>query len=323
MIELVLFVIGFVILIKGAGLLVDGSSSIAGYLKISRLVIGMTAVAFGTSLPELLVNVFASIGNNPGIAIGNIIGSNIANILLILGISSIIYPLVVTKGTVWREIPFCLLASLVFAVLSNDLLIDGDQQSLLTRIDGIVFLFFFVIFLYYMWSIARENDLIVSEVSIKTLPLHRSVIYMLAGLAGLVIGGKWIVDGAVFITGFFGIGQTFIGLSIIAVGTSLPELATSAIAAYKKNPDIAVGNVVGSNIFNIFFILGVSSIIKPLPMQQSNNIDTAVMIAATMILFLFMFTGKKSSIDRWEGFILTAAYAGYITYLILNQAGVW
>jgi cation:H+ antiporter len=319
MMEVVLFIIGFIILIKGADFLVDGSSSLAASLKISRLVIGMTVVAFGTSLPELIVNLFASIQNNPGIATGNIVGSNIANILLILGISSIIYPLTVTKGTVWKEIPFCLLASLTFTVLSNDKLIDGSQLSSLTRIDGIVFFFFFIIFLYYMVTIARDNDALASELSIKQLPLPRSIVYILVGLAGVILGGKCIVDGAVFIAEFFGIGQTFIGLTIVAVGTSLPELATSAIAAYKKNAEIAVGNVVGSNIFNIFFILGVSTIIKPLPYQPSNNVDTAVMTTSTLLLFLFMFTGKKSSIDRWEGVILIIAYAGYIVYLILQQ----
>jgi cation:H+ antiporter len=322
MLEVALFITGFIILIKGADFLVDGASSLAARLKISRLVIGMTVVAFGTSLPELMVNLFASIQNNPGIAIGNVVGSNIANILLVLGISSIIYPLTVTKGTVWKEIPFCLLASLVFTVLANDHLIEGMQLSWLGRIDGIIFIFFFIIFLYYMVSIARDSDTISSELNVRQFPLPRSIVYILTGLAGLIIGGKWIVDGAVFISEFFGIGQTFIGLTIVALGTSLPELATSALAAYKKNAEIAVGNVVGSNIFNIFFILGVSTIIKPLPYQSSNNPDTAVMIVSTLLLFLFMFTGKKSSIDRWEGIVFVAAYAGYIVYLVLRQVGI-
>lgn len=233
MLTYILFIIGFVILIKGANLLVDGAASIANKLKISSIVIGLTIVAFGTSAPEFIVNIFASVQGNTEIAIGNILGSNIANILLILGISAIIYPLATQKNTVWKEIPLSLLTAILLGVLVNDTLIDGGTFSGLTRIDGIVLLSFFLIFLYYTFGIAKvsgEN----SDLEIKQLSNLKSTIYIVGGLLGLVIGGKWIVDGAIKIAELFNVSQSLIGLTVVAIGTSLPELATSAVAAYKR-----------------------------------------------------------------------------------------
>lgn len=314
----VLFVIGFVLLIKGADLLVDGASSIARRLNVSDLVIGLTVVAFGTSTPELFVNIIASVKGNTDIAIGNVIGSNISNLLLILGVSSVIYPLTVTKGTVWKEIPLSLLAALILGILANDHLIDNRGPSALTRIDGLVFLSFFLIFLYYSFSIAKKIEGMEDHVPAKTYGFEKSVLLIILGLIGLTLGGKWIVDGAVHLATLFGMSQSLVGLTIVAVGTSLPELATSAMAAHKKNVEIAVGNVVGSNIFNIFFVLGISSVIKPLPFQTRNNVDIGVVILASILLFFAMFTGKKRSLDRWEGIIFLALYAGYILFLIIQ-----
>lgn len=318
MLTYVLFGIGFFILIKGADLLVDGASSIARKFKISPLVIGLTIVAFGTSAPELAVNIFASAAGNSDIAIGNILGSNIANILLILGISAAIYPLTSKKSTVWKEIPLCLLAALVVGAMANDALIDKVGFSGLSRIDGFVLLSFFAIFLYYTFSIAksgRSSD----EPDIKEMSLKKAVLFIVIGLAGLVLGGQWIIDGAVKIAEHFGISQSLIGLTIVAIGTSLPELATSAIAAYKKQTDIAIGNVVGSNIFNIFWILGLSSLIRPLPFNPGNNIDLMVVIVATTILFLIMFLGKKRVIERWQGIAMFVIYIAYTAYLIVTR----
>ena len=306
---------GFVLLIKGADFLVEGASSVARRLRVSDLVIGLTVVAFGTSTPELFVNIFASIQGSTGIAIGNVVGSNIANILLILGVSAIIYPLSVTRGTVWKEIPFSLLAAVVLGIVANDRMIDHASASAITRIDGLMLLCFFGIFLYYSASIAKETENVTSRALTEKTGIVKSGLMIATGLAGLTLGGKWIVDGAVKLASAFGMSQSLIGLTIVAVGTSLPEFATSAVAAYKKNTDIAVGNVVGSNIFNIFFVLGMSSVIRPLPFQASLNRDVGMTVFSSMLLFLFMFTGKKRSLDRWEGMFFLVFYGAYIFVL--------
>jgi len=316
----ILLPIGFVFLIKGASILVDGASSVARKFGVSALVIGLTIVAFGTSAPELIVNIFASLKGNTDIAIGNILGSSIANILLILGISAIIFPLAVKKGTVWKEIPFALLAVLVMAFMANDVLIDGGNFSALTRIDGLILISFFIIFLYYTFGISKvedSNDVPSSEV-IREYSTLKSVVMIILGLVGLTLGGKWIVDAAVAIATHFGISQSVIGLTVVAIGTSLPELATSAVAAYKKDVDIAVGNIIGSNIFNIFWILGLSSIINPLPFPSESTRDLIVVFVATLFLFLFLFVGKKHTIERWQGVIFVLMYVAYIALLVFG-----
>lgn len=315
MLTYILFVVGFVLLISGANLLVEGSASIAKKLNISSIVIGLTIVAFGTSAPELIVNIFASVQGNTEIAIGNILGSNIVNILLILGVSSIIYPLATKENTVWKEIPLSLLAAILVGVMVNDTLIDGGTFSGLTRIDGIVFIAFFIIFLYYTFGISKasgEN----TDLEIKEMSYMKSSLYIVGGLLGLVFGGKWIVDGAIKIAEGFNVSQSLIGLTVVAIGTSLPELATSAVAAYKKQSDIAIGNVVGSNIFNIFWILGLSAVINPLPFSKDSVIDVIMTIVASLILFLIMFIGKKHTVERWQGVIMILIYIGYVAYLI-------
>ena len=311
----ILFVVGFVLLISGANLLVEGSASIAKKLNISSIVIGLTIVAFGTSAPELIVNIFASVQGNTEIAIGNILGSNIVNILLILGVSSIIYPLATKENTVWKEIPLSLLAAILLGVMVNDTLIDGGTFSGLTRIDGIVFIAFFIIFLYYTFGISKvsgEN----TDLEIKEMSYMKSSLYIVGGLLGLVFGGKWIVDGAIKIAEGFNVSQSLIGLTVVAIGTSLPELATSAVAAYKKQSDIAIGNVVGSNIFNIFWILGLSAVINPLPFSKDSAMHIIMTILASLILFLIMFIGKKHTVERWQGVIMILIYIGYVAYLI-------
>jgi cation:H+ antiporter len=318
MLQYALLIAGFILLIKGADYLVQGASSIARRWNVSDLVIGLTVVAFGTSMPELFVNIIASVQGNTDIAIGNVLGSNIANVLLILGVSSVIFPLTVTKGTVWKEIPLSLLAAFLLGLLANDALIDKRDFSVLTRIDGLVLLSFFVIFIYYSFSIAKKIEGMEEHVSIKVHGLTKSLLLLMLGLTGLTLGSKWIVDGAVRLALNFGMSQAFVGLTIVAVGTSLPELATSAMAAYRRNAEIAVGNVIGSNIFNIFFVLGVSSIIKPLPFNTRSNMDILVVILASLLLFVYMFTGKRRSLDRWEGGIFITLYAAYIAFLVIQ-----
>lgn len=318
MMTYILFILGFFLLIKGADFLVDGSASIAHKLNISSIVIGLTIVAFGTSAPEFIVNIFASINGNTEIAIGNILGSNIANILLILGISSIIYPLATKRNTVWKEIPLSLLAAVLLGVMANDTLIDGGAFSGLTRIDGIVLLAFFIIFLYYTFGISKATGE-VSDTDIKDLSYTKSTVFILGGLIGLVVGGKWIVDGAVAIAEIFNVSQSLIGLTVVAIGTSLPELATSAIAAYKKQTDIAIGNIVGSNIFNIFWILGFSALIRPLPFSRSSDVDILMAILASAILFFIMFVGKKHVVEKWQGILMILLYVAYIAFLVVTK----
>ncbi len=308
---------GFVVLIKSGDLLVKGASSLAFKLNISQIVIGLTVVAFGTSAPELVVNIFASIRGSTGITIGNVVGSNIANILLILGISSIISPLIVQKNTAWREIPFSLLATLVLIVMANDFYFS-DAINLISRSDGIILLFFFAIFMAYVFSIAKDNPPI--DLNIIPMSYLKSAFYIISGLMGLFFGGKFIVDSAIKIALLMGISETLIGFTIVAVGTSLPELVTSAIAAKKGNADIAVGNVVGSNIFNIFWILGISALIRPLEFNIILNIELFVLLFASSLLFMTIFIGKKHKLERWEGIFFLFFYLLYILRFIVMDS---
>jgi cation:H+ antiporter len=317
MLELLLTVVGFALVIKGADFLVEGASALARRLKVSDLVIGLTVIAFGTSLPELFVNITASVEGQSGIVVGNIIGSNIANILLILGISAVIFPLAVGRGTVWKEIPLGLLAALLVLLLSNDRIIDSGSWSGLGRIDGLVLLSFFIVFIYYTFGIAKNAEGLEEHRAKKDYRTAGIIIRLVLGFAVLILGSRWVVSGAIFIAKTLGVSQSLIGLTIVAVGTSLPELATSAMAAYRKNAEIAVGNVVGSNIFNIFFILGVSALIRPVPFEAEYNIDTGFLVLASFIFFVWMFTGKKHKLDRWEAIVFLIMYFGYISFKII------
>ncbi|MCL4691071.1 MAG: calcium/sodium antiporter [Candidatus Hydrogenedentes bacterium] len=316
----IVLIAGFVFLIKGADLLVEGASSLAKRLGVSDLVIGMTIVALGTSLPELIVSVFAAAKGVTGIAIGNVIGSNIANILLVLGVAAVISPVIVARGTVRKEIPFCLLAALQVALLPNDRIIEGETHNILSRIDGFVLLSFLVLFLYYVFELARSSEAEMLDVPEFTTTVPRSLGRIALGLIGLTFGGQWVVRSATDIAHAFDVSDDIIGLTIVAIGTSLPELATSAVAAYRRNSDIAVGNIVGSNIFNVFLVLAVTAIIQPLPFSSTNNVDVGVMIGTTMLLLLFMFTGRvKYAIQRGEGVVFLLCYATYIGFLVYRS----
>lgn len=312
----ILFVLGLVFLIKGADLLVEGAASIAKKFGISTLVIGLTIVSFGTSAPELVVNLLAGFRGTADLAIGNVIGSNIANILLILGISALIYPLKVTKGTTWKEIPLSLLAVFALFVMANDALIDKLNFSAVSRIDGIIFMFFFIIFIYYTFGISKAKG--ENNVKVKKLKMPIAILYIILGITGLTFGGQWVVDGAVAIARQFGLSESLVGLTIVAIGTSLPELATSAVAAFKRQADIAVGNIVGSNIFNILWILGLSATVKGMPYNPFNNFDIFICIAATAMLFFDMFIGKRHLLQRWQGGVMVGSYILYITFLVFR-----
>jgi len=312
------FLLGLPLLLKGADFLVEGGSSLAKRLGISSLVIGLTVVAFGTSTPELITNIFASLSGATDIAIGNVVGSNIANILLVLGAAAVIFPLSVTRGTVWKEIPFALLAVVVLAFMANDMLLEGKLASEIGFIDGWVLLAFFGVFFAYVLAISKNGNGHAEQNSIKQMGLQKSVLYCVLGIAGLAIGGKFVVDGAIAFAAMFNVSQALIGLTIVAVGTSLPELLTSVVAARKKNSDIAIGNVVGSNIFNVFWILGISAIIKPLPFSPVLNVDIAMVLLATFLLFIVMFIGKRHTLEKWQGAAFLVLYGLYIGYLIFR-----
>lgn len=311
-----LLIFGFAFLIKGADYLIKGASSLAKRLKVSDLVIGLTIVALGTSAPELVVNIVASIQGNSDIALGNIIGSNIINILFILGIAAMISPLRVSSGTAWKEIPLALLAVLILFTLANDTLINQDPLSIVSRIDGIILLGFLAIFIYYTFSIARvkgEQDRKCIQYSMWV-----SLFFIVLGLLGLLLGGKWVVDQAVILARWLGVSETLVGLTVVAIGTSLPELATSTVAAYRKNFNIAIGNIVGSNIINILGILAVSAIIHPLTVPEGMNMDLSFLILTTLLLFLALFIGKRHILERWQGVTFLGLYVLYLIFLVIR-----
>jgi cation:H+ antiporter len=325
----VFLVVGFALLVKGADWLVDGASSVAKRFGISDLFIGLTIVAFGTSMPELIVNIIASVQGKTDIAIGNVVGSNVANILLILGATALLSPLRVQSSTVRKEIPFSLLAAFALIVMANDGLIDGYGVSELSRSDGLVLMGFFAIFLYYTFGIAKSVSPAVEEHVDPSRSTWLSTLMVVGGIAAMTGGGKLAIDGAVRVAGMLGISDSLIGLTVVAVGTSLPELVSSIVAARRGKADIAVGNAVGSNVFNIFWILGISAVIKPLPFSEGMNVDLAVVGVATFLLLLAVHNGhvhrrlffwwkQKDSfrIRAWEGAVLLASYAAYLAYAV-------
>jgi cation:H+ antiporter len=312
----ILLALGFIILIKGADFLVNGSSSVAKKFNISNLAIGLTVVAFGTSTPELLVNIMSSIKGYNDAAFGNIIGSNIFNLLFILGISGLIYPLVVHRNTISFEVPLSLIAAIVLFILVNDVLIWGSSENVLSRLDALILLGFFGVFMYYITRTMKEESGS-DEGTIKLYSTSLSIVFIILGFAMLVGGGTLVVDNAVAIAKHFGLSERIIGLTILAAGTSLPELATSAVAAYRRNTDIAIGNVIGSNIFNLFFILGITGVIHPTPFNISMNFDLYVLVAATVSLIIFMFTINQRKLDRWEALLMLIGYFVYTTFLVI------
>ena len=315
-IAIVLVVASLAVLIGGAEFLVRGSSSIAKKAGISPLVIGLTIVAFGTPAPELIVNLFAAYTGAADLAIGNIIGSNIANILLILGIAAIIYPLSIKSSTAWKEIPFALLGVILVFTMGNDILIDGSFNSAISRTDGISLIAIFIIFMFYIFGISKVKGEKGETENIKTYSWAISSLLTTGGLVLLFIGGKILVDNAMILARLAGLSEALIGLTIVAVGTSLPELATSVVAAYHHHDDIAIGNIVGSNILNIFWILGVTSTILQLPFNARVNFDVLVSILATALLFIFLFVGTRKKLDRWQGIFFVILYLVYVAYLV-------
>src|SRR5690606_26948809 len=316
MINVLILLAGFVMLILGADKLVEGASGLAIKLGIPNIVIGLTIVAFGTSAPELVVNAFAAANDNTDLVLGNIIGSNLFNVLGILGVCAVIHPLKVKNNTTWLEIPLSLLAAVAVYIVANDVFFDNAEENLITRTDGLILLLFFSIFLVYNITLSINSPEEAGEVEAKSFTYWKGTLFIVLGLAGLVIGGRLIVTSAVSIAQTFGLSERVIGLTIVSIGTSLPELATSVVAVRRKNLDIAIGNVVGSNLFNIFFVLGISTVITSVLVLPSSFLDILLNILAGLLLFIFLFTGKGRSLERWEGAIFLAIYLGYLYYLI-------
>ncbi len=348
----ILFALGFILLIRGADYLVDGATTLARKFHISSIVIGLTIVSFGTSLPEMIVNINASLAGNAGLAIGNIIGSNIANILLVLGVTALVFPLDVNKSTTFYEIPFSFIITVLLLLFVNLHVFSNNLFPGLSRPAGIAFLVLQLAFMIYVFKMPKEDMLEEEEEEMNTglneklravlsktaratrstkmldkvnyafdnNPVMRSTILIIIGLVGLVIGGKWTVDGAAGFADDMGVSEELIGYTVVAVGTCLPELITSVVAALKKNVDIAVGNVVGSLIFNILWVLGLSATIHPLSFAGAvnNNIDILILMGSTALLFIFVGVNSKFVISRFEGSIFLILYIGYIIYLIIR-----
>nr|WKN34530.1 calcium/sodium antiporter [Tunicatimonas sp. TK19036] len=316
MLTYVLFALGFVLLIKGADWLVSGASSIAKKYQVSDMVIGLTIVSMGTSMPELVVNILASLSGSAELAVGNVFGSNIANILLILGVAALIYPLPLQRSTVVSEIPFSLMAAMLVGFLANAALFDKYQGLIVSRTDGSILLFFFVLFMLYIFKVAREGGESEAEESYQEQSMLKASGLVLLGMCSLFLGGKWTVDGAMFIAIQLGMSESFIGLTVVAIGTSLPELVTSAVAASRRNTDIAVGNAVGSNIFNILWILGISAIIHPLPFNVLSNFDILMIIFASTLLILSVSLEKNRAVGRISSIVFLLCYIAYIIFLL-------
>jgi len=295
---------------------VNGAASVAKKYNISNLTIGLTVVAFGTSTPELLVNIMSSVKGYNDAAFGNVIGSNILNLLFILGVSGLIYPLVVQRNTVSFEVPLSLISVVVLFILVNDTMIWNGSENILSRIDGLILLILFGLFMVYI-ARTMNNGLDDDEgTPVKLYSVWVSVLFIVLGLALLIGGGSLVVDNAVAIARHYGLSEKLIGLTILAAGTSLPELATSAVAAYRKNTDIAIGNVVGSCIFNIFLILGITGMIRPTPYNAILNFDMYVLGASIVLLMIFMFTLNQRKLDRWEALIMLLSYFTYAIVLV-------
>jgi cation:H+ antiporter len=313
--NLILLATGFIALILGANFLVSGASSFARRFHVSELAVGLTIVAFGTSTPELVVNIVASRNGLSEVLLGNVIGSNIFNLLLILGISGTILPLVVQQKTVWLEIPISMVAVLVLFMMANISL--KGSVSVIGVPGGIILLALFAAFMVYVFFNLRSA--VPETAGSKNKPVIFSIVLIIAGLAGLILGGKMVVNESSKLAAQFGMSEKLIGLTIISIGTSLPELATSVVAALKKNSDMAIGNIIGSNIFNIFFVLGICAVLNPVEYPRSLNADLILLGIATLFLFTAMFTGKRRKLDRWESVLLVLLFIAYMVYIIARN----
>jgi cation:H+ antiporter len=309
------FVAGIVLVILGADWLTKGASALARRFNMSELLIGLTIVAIGTSLPELVISTGSALKGSPGLALGNVIGSNIFNGMLILGVTALLCPIKFNAKMLTREIPFNLLASVVLILVSGSMLVGGAPGEMVTRYGGMILLCFLAVFVRYTFSITNDGG---DEEAGEMMPVWKVLLFIAAGLAALIFGGNIFVDGATAIARVLGLSEAVIGITIVSAGSSLPELAVSVSAARKGNVGIALGNVLGSNILNIFFILGVSATITPIALDGFSFVDYYVLLASSLLIYIVTRFGGKAVINRFEGAVLVAGYVAYTTYLIMN-----
>jgi cation:H+ antiporter len=308
--------VGFVLLVVGTKYLVDGASAIASRFGVSNLAIGITVVGFCTSVPELYTVLYADFEGAKYMAVDIVLGSNVFNILFILGISAIIYPLTLRKSTVWKEVPMTMLAAAVICIMANYPFHNQGESHLLTRIDGLILLILFGLFMFYVLTTIRKRQNENNESKSKPKGLARELIYTIGGLILIAAGGKWGMDNAIKMANILGLNQQIIGLTVVGIGTSVPELVASTLAAHNHNSDLAIGNIIGSNIFNICFILGVGSLAGPLSLPGTINFNAVAAMAASMVLFISVLIGKtKYLVKRWEGIVFLISYSSYIVYI--------
>ena len=313
--NILLLIIGLALVVGGANFLTDGAASIAKRFRLSDLVIGLTVLAFGTSAPELTVSLMAALKGSADIAIGNVIGSNIFNILAIVGITALIMPLTMSNSTIRIEIPLTILSSAVVFFMANDRLFDMAGENVITRTEGFVLLAFFLIFLFYTFNMSKGEE---SPGQVRQFALPLSIIMVIGGLVALVFGGDLFVDNAAMLAGRMGVSESVVAITIVAGGTSLPELVTTLVAAIKKRPGMAIGNIVGSNLFNILLIIGVSSSISSIRIQGITVVDYGIFILSAILLYVFgLFFGDKT-IKRFEGSILLSLFICYTVYLVMT-----
>ena len=314
-INIILLIIGFIVLIKGADFFVDGASNIARNFKVSKMLIGLTIVSFGTSAPEFAVSIKSLLAHSGDITLGNVIGSNILNILLILGVAALIHPLTVKNNTVKKELPITLLITILFSVLMLDKVFDPNMKNMFTRLDGVIVVLFFTVFIYYLITMMRNKTDEGSDDEILSLP--KSFIYTIGGAIAIILGSSFVVDSASNIASIIGVSKRMIALTVVALGTSLPELVTSVVATKKKEYDIAIGNVVGSNIFNIGIVIGIpTAILGGVGVISFSYIDLIVMVLSAVLLWLFVF--REYKISRKEGIMFLLVFIAYYSYVILG-----
>lgn len=322
--DIIFIILGLALVLGGANYLTDGATAIARRYKVSDLIIGMTIVAFGSSTPDLVVSLTATLQDKGALAVGNIVGANIFDILFVVGLCALVRPVKIGKATLQKEFPMVILSSFVLFLVACDVLIDGLKTNFIDRSDGLILLCFFAINCYVTYMVSKSPDTLSTtagntDIDKKPIRMWLSLVMIAGGLAGLVIGGNWFVSNASGLAEKCGMSQSLVGLTIVAIGSSLPDLTTSLVAAIKGHSGIAVGNVVGSCVLNVFFIIGLCSTIKPLELGTINAIDFGVLVAGSLIIWLFGWVWGRRSINRPEGIALMLCYAGYIAYLILSN----
>lgn len=321
--DILFLILGLALVLGGANYLTEGATAVARRFHMSDLLIGMTIVAIGSSTPDLVVSLTSTLQNHGAMAVGNIVGANIFDIFLVVGLCAVVHPVVIGRETLQKEFPIVILSSAVLGLMACDVLIDGLSTNFIDRSDGMILLCFFAIYCYVTYQIARSPETATAsagnnDVSTRSIKMWLAVVMILGGLAGLVIGGNWFVSSASGIALHSGMSESLVSLTIVAVGSSLPDLTTSLVAALKGRSGIAIGNVVGSCVLNVFFILGLCSTIKPLELGSINAIDFGTLLLGSVMIWMFGWLWGRGVIRRWEGAVLMAGYVGYILYLILS-----